>query len=357
MALILLLLLALALALSLSGCTADQADSEAWQRAHLQAITFGTSDSLTRTAQGTLSLEGGGGGESLHDVGFGVFACHTGLHPYVSSDVTQNFMCNQQVSWDATNQVFDYSPVVYWPAPVEGLLPYVSFFAYAPYAAQPGTGSTPADRCIVDMTLPVETGDPWLVYQLGGTEDDWQSHQVDLVYDFRRDQQQDVASGRVNFQFRHALACAGDQLTVTCGTAMQQSLRSAYSGESVTLTLTRLQVTYTLLRKGILRLNGTTGPNWQAVASEDPTVRRRLTFTPNQVLATATSASDCTLTDFSVSDQGIFYIPLTVPGNPQRIDITVDYVTSLGTTGTRSTTADLTSAAQASQNRNLRIVL
>ena len=279
------------------------------------SVHSGDSTARTRTAQGTMTLDGTGANEqSLKAKGFGVFACHTGLHPYISTAVTQNFMWNQRVSYSAAAGNWDYSPVVYWPDPVEGLYPYVTFFAYAPYAANPGTGSTPADRCIVDCTLPVESGDPWLVYQLGGTEDDWQQHQVDLLYDFQPDRQQGATPARVEFAFRHALACAGDHITVTCSPALQTRLQAAYSGTPVTLTVQRIALTYTLLRKGRLSLSSTTEPRWQAIASEVPTVVRRLTFTPNRVIATATSATACTLTDYTASDQGIFYIPLADSG-------------------------------------------
>ena len=315
--------------------------------------------SSTRTAPGTLSLDGLGSPveQSLREKGFGVFACHTGLHPYVSTAITQNFMWNQHIAYSSAAANWDYSPVVYWPDPVEGLYPYVTFFAYAPYAAAPGSGSTPVDRCIVDCTLPVESGDPWLVYQLGGTEDDWQQHQVDLLYDFRPDCQQSATPARVEFAFRHALACAGDHITVTCSPALQARLQAAYSGTPVTLSVQRIALSYTLLRKGRLHLGSTTEPRWQTIASESPTVVRHLTLTPHRVIATATSATACTLTDYTAADQGIFYIPLADSANPQWVDITVDYATSGGTSASVTTRVELTAVASASQNRDFRIIL
>ena len=350
---------ALLLSMTLPGCTTDESAPDA--EAARQPIAFGT-DGIgpTRTAPGTITLDGTNAGEvSLRSEGFGVFACHTGLHPYVSSSVTPNLMWNQQVTYDNANAVWDYTPLVYWPNTSEGLYPYVSFYAYAPYAAAPGTGTTAAERCIVDMSLPVEQGDPWLVYQLGGSDDDWQAHQVDLLYDFQRDQQQGDVAHRVDFRLRHALACAGDKIQVVCSTELLQQLMKAYSGTPVSITLNRITLAYTLLRKGRLWLNSTDKPRWESVASESPTVERLLTLQPpsDHVLATATSATACDTDNYSATNQGIFYIPLSVEGCTQQVTITVDYTTSTGLNGSLTTTVDLTAVAEASTNRSFRIVL
>jgi len=73
------------------------------------AIAFMVSDSTasaqtvpgsTRTAQGTMTLDGDGGTKSLMEEGFGVFACHTGSHPYASTSTESNLMWNQRVAYD-----------------------------------------------------------------------------------------------------------------------------------------------------------------------------------------------------------------------------------------------------------------
>lgn len=343
----------------LTGCSAEEwaPDSETPR----QAIAFGTTGTTpTRTAPGTMTLAGEGTGEvSLRSAGFGVFACHTGLHPYVGSNITPNYMWNQQVAYNTTAAVWDYSPLVYWPNPVEGLQPYISFFAYAPYAANPGTGTTAAEQCIVDMSRSVESGDPWLVYQLGGSESDWQDHQVDLLYDFRPDQQQGNVPERILFQFRHALAQAGDQITVTCSPELKAKVQQAYIDETVSFIIDRVELVYTLLRKGRLRLNATGQPLWESVASESPTVRRRVVLEPpgGHVLCTATSASDCIVTDYTATNQGIFYIPLNVEGTTQRVDIYVSYHTSKNNPGALTTRIDLTAVAEAGDNHGFRIIM
>lgn len=359
----------MALLVLLAACSSGDGTTGALPDGTGSAVVFTVSDSTTpsatRTAPGTETVEGGTGCASLRDDGFGVFACRTGLHPYVSSVITSDFMWNQRVGYNHGAGVWDYSPVVYWPAPVDGLQPYVTFFAYAPYSAADGSDDN-ASRCIVDFSLPTEVGDPWLLYQLGGTReaggaDGWQARQVDLLYDLQKDCQRGDAGTpvRVAFSFKHAMACAGDMLTVTCSDALQQALCAASTqagGIPVTLTVDRLTVDYTLLRKGRLVLNGDSSPNWQAVASEDPTVSRTLSVSPARVVASAV-ASSCSATDYVLRDQGIFYIPVTSPGNPQWADITVGYTTSLGYRGELSTRVQLTPLATAGGSHDFRIVL
>lgn len=354
-------LTALLLAAALNGCTADAPETD--DRSSPNPITFGAAYRPdTRAAPGTLTLDGAGTGEkSLRTTGFGVFACHTGLHPYVSSSVMSNYMWNQQVTYDDASTLWDYTPLRYWPSTVEGLNPYISFAAYAPYAAHPGTGTTAAERCIVDIIRTEEGGDPWLVYQLGGSENDWQAHQVDLLYDFRRDQQQGDVGHRVSFLLRHALASAGDEVSVGCSMALQRQLKAAYSGTPLSITLERVTLVYTLLRKGRLWLTDDDTPRWETIASETPTVLRRLVIEPpaGQVIATATSASECTVSDYTLTNQGIFYIPINVAGCEQHVDISVSFHLSTDPTVTRTHTAtvDLTDVTKASSNRSFHIVL
>jgi hypothetical protein len=127
----------------------------------------------------------------------------------------------------------------------------------------------------------------------------------------------------------------------------------------VSITLNRITLAYTLLRKGRLWLNSTDKPRWESVASESPTVERLLTLQPpsGHVLATATSATACDTDNYSATNQGIFYIPLSVEGCTQQVTITVDYTTSTGLNGSLTTTVDLTAVAEASTNRSFRIVL
>jgi len=350
----------------MTGCS--HADEDTSQRVDTQqgnAIGFSVANlATTRTASNTLTIDGSGTNEwSLKAKGFGVFASHTGSHPYVSSTITCNLMWNQQVEWNSTAAKWSYNPVVYWPNTDDGISEYVTFFAYAPYS---DGSSYETSACIVDFSRSGETGDPWLTYQLGGTTaadgtDGWKARQVDLLYDFQKDQvRPDSPSGKTTFSFRHALACMGDQITLTCSDNLQSQLKALYNtagGSSVTLTLDRLLIDYELTSKARLVLNGSIQPNWKSLESGEPMVHRYLDFTPNQVIATVTSASECTLADYTETDQGIFYIPLEVGGNSQNMTATVYYTVSTGRTGFVKTTVSLSSVVAAGNGSALRLTL
>ena len=234
----------------------------------------------------------------------------------------------------------------------------MTFFAYAPH-------SDLAGGCIADMSRPDETGDPWILYQLGGTETDWKSSQVDLLYDFRKDQQKgDSPSVRVDLNFKHALACVGDRITVTCDESVPERLKGVYEGTPVLFTVTTVTIDYQLTRKGKLVLNGSTQPNWQAVESEDAKVHRTLTFTPNLVMAQATSATAATTSDFDTSrGHGIFYIPVESGTDKQQVTVTARYTITTGSPasvveeGSVTATADLSFLSNASEGRDLSVRL
>ncbi|MBQ8463507.1 MAG: hypothetical protein IJ544_05265 [Prevotella sp.] len=351
----------------MAGCSLiDDDDSSCSEEQPGDAIGFSVAmPGTTRTASNTLTVNGTGTNEqSLKDTGFGVFASHTGSHPYVSSTTTSNLMWNQQVEWKGTAASWTYSPVVYWPNTDDGVSGYVTFFAYAPYS---NGSSDEFSASIVDFSLSGEIGDPWLTYQLGGTADadgadGWKARQVDLLYDFKKDQVKPAStSAKTTFSFRHALACVGDQITLTCSEALQTRLKALYasagSATSVTLTIDRLLLDYELTGKARLVLNGSIQPNWKPLQSGEPMIHRRLELAPSQVVATATSASACTLTDYSVSDQGIFYIPLEVGANSQKVTATVYYTVSTGKTGFVTTVVSLSSVASAGNGSDLRLTL
>ena len=321
------------------------------------AVSDGDGTARTRTAPGTMTLDGSGSTESLQAKGFGVFACHTGVHPYVSTSTTANLMWNQLVGYNGSTGQWEYAPLVYWPNFDEGVEEYVTFFAYAPH-------STNAQHCIADMSRPDETGDPWILYQLGGSEEaggdgGGQSQQVDLLYDFRKDLRRDRnVNTRVDLTFRHALACAGDQVAVTAGPRLQRLLMryAASMGGDVTLTLRTLTLDYLLTRKGRLVLNSATQPNWQAVESEDAKVHRYLRLSPGHRLAVS-SASACTVTDYSVSGQGVFYIPVETGDERQQVTATATWQLTNGDEGEVSTSVDLSMVSDYSRSNGLRFTL
>lgn len=367
-AMMLAILLAL-LVIFLSGCTGSDTDIDAWRRSHAQPVTFAPAvpvgsegaavqSAATRTAWGTLTMDGTAPLWSLRQSGFGVFACHTGSYRYASTTAVPDLMHNQPVSWTESTSTWDYQPVVYWPGTEDGPLEYVSFFAYGPWS---DAQTAAAAQSITDFSLPSQSGDPWLLYELAGTEDDWRSRQVDLVWAQRLDHTRPLSVlDPVQLRFRHALACAGDVVTLTPTDDCLSRLRALRADPAVTapvtLTLSRLTIDYYLTAKGRLVLHSanTESPNWQPVISGAPLVHRRLLLSPEQVVARATSSTQATATPFTVSDQGIFFLPLDLSGHPQHVTLTAQYRLSTGQSGVLSTDISLTGAT-AGQQRDLSI--
>lgn len=318
------------------------------------AITFGLAGdgATTRMASGTIADTGG-----LRDAGFGVFACHHGIHPYESSDASANFMWNQHLTWDDANGVWTYFPVKYWPNGdgSEENKEYLTFYAYSPFSDADGSG------CITDFSKNGETGDPWLVYQLGGTAADWRDHQTDLLYAFTKDQQKGLPSAsRVSFDFRHALGCLGDQVSLKCGDDVVVRMMAAHVASDVTMTLNSVTLDYELTRKGRLVLNSGDEPNWKTIESEDATVHRLVTFDNiNQVIARAVSNTTYSVSPYTSGEgNGIFYIPVELSGSPQRITATATYtMMPWNVQQSVSTTLLVSELAEAGRTRDLSFIL
>lgn len=326
----------------LAGCALVDEDTSGCPSAETgsTAITFSAdSQPLTRTAQGTLDET------AFHAAGFGVFAANTGTHEYISSSVTPDFMYNQKVTYYDAMAVWEYEPVKYWPVGEDGHDSYLTFYGYAPYSK--ADGSDKVSKCIVDFSRNDEKGDPWLVYQLGGTRDDWQSSQVDLLYAFTKDHQKVQGKSTVGMTFCHALAGIGDVVKVKCSGELQDKLKALAQATSstVTMTITSIVLNYALTPKARLVLNGITAPNWQLIDSGDVLTHRVVSLTPDYVLASST-ASKTTVTEYVSSAQGssnlgIMVIPVEHDSQPQVVDATINYRLSTGYEGLVGGTARL----------------
>jgi len=343
-----LLILAMPIVLLMVGCAEEDASRDPQVNGSAMVkgvpIAFGAEDPgdttkvspyLTRAAVNTLNLSG------VQTLGFGVFAAHTGLHTYANSSISSNFMHNQKVTYSSGN--WTYSPIKYWPNGEDGsdLPDYVSFFAYAPH-------SSVASACITDFSLPIEMGDPWLIYRLA---DDVAS-QVDLLYatpvldktkpaDNATDEQK-----KVSFKFKHALACVGDKVTTSISEELGNLLKTEVADKAsltqIEVILRKVSVVYTLTQKGKLSLASSTA-SWKPVMSGEATTKRTVTIFDattdggEQPLATITEAA-VTTTDYSVSDKGVFYIPLQVGNEPQQGTCTIDYTIRRTISGTPTPT-------------------
>jgi len=323
--------------------TGTQADAPAIKGAEPEPIGFTAvmaemEDASTRAAGEVAN------GTSLNtNGGFGVFAAYTGLHKYSDSNVTSDFLYNQQVKLNSSS-VWSYEPVVYWPngegdagAPSGANPHYVSFFAYAPYsnAVDTNPSANPAGYSIPSFSYAHEHTDPWLTYRLHTDV----SKQVDLLYATPLlDQTKPATGGRLKFTFSHALACVGDKVTVKAAQAM---------------TLKKVTVTYRLTDKGRLILNSSGGqPNWRPIMSENFLTERKLTLLSSDK-ALAANATHV------ISGQGVFYIPIETGGREQTATVEVTYKIG-GTEKTRSATfylKNFTEAYQAGKHLYLNVTV
>ena len=227
---------------------------------------------------------------SLQADGFGVFGCYTGLHNYSESDANSGFMHNQELKWVSADAHWEYNPVKYWPGE-EGHK--VSFFAYAPYSTCDGTG------CIPSCVRYQETADPWVMYRIAENP----AQQVDLLYATPLlDQTKMAVNEHLEFTFKHALACVGDNVTI---------------GTSATgVTLKEVSIDYTLTAKGRLVLWNRGSANWTPIQSEDVVTVRSISL--------LTAGNEPLPKTFS--GQGLFCIPAEASGYPQKATIHVTYV-------------------------------
>lgn len=271
--------------------------------------------------------------------GFGVFGCYTGLHGYSDSNVRPDFMYNEHVT-STDGSIWTYSPLKYWPngegetssGSVTGENPhYVSFMAYAPYSDN-YTGAS--GYCIPSFSLQGEIGNPWLTYRIHNDV----SQQVDLLYARHSDehpildQTKPLATdSKVLFDFKHALACVGDKITIICSSGIKNQVDSRVVGgvTQARVVIKNFKIEYTLTSKARLVLWNQGEPNWQAIFSEAPICERTVTLVPNAtdtelVVYTSGSTGD----PYTITGKGVFYIPKDLQGYPQTAKITVTYCIS-----------------------------
>lgn len=147
--------------------------------------------------------------EELKNVGFGVFAYHTGIANFDDVDSIPNFMYNQEVTWvaEAPGDTEDkpgawtYEPKKYWPNEDDHK---ISFFAYAPHQT---TEEIDKGTNITSIPENTDKGVPMIGFRLNP---DYKK-QIDLLYNARENINLPKPSidTKVQFEFRHALSRVG----------------------------------------------------------------------------------------------------------------------------------------------------
>lgn len=147
--------------------------------------------------------------EELKNVGFGVFAYHTGTVDFDEVNSVPNFMYNQEVTWvaEAPGDTEDkpgawtYEPKKYWPNEDDHK---ISFFAYAPYKS---LDEIDGQKNITNIPNNNEGGVPKIGFKLNENY----KEQIDLLYNARENINLPKPSidTKVQFEFRHALSRVG----------------------------------------------------------------------------------------------------------------------------------------------------
>ena len=283
------------------------------------------------------------------DDAIGVFASYTGDIKYNLSTVTSDYMYNQKVLYNGS--VWTYDPVKYWPNTTDGddyHKDYVSFFSYYPYTVGDAEG-------IIGFSNKDAAGDPWLVYQLPAAAP---NVQTDLLYGVAMLdlQKQDIA-GQVNFSLRHALACVGDQITIKCSDALKAQLATK------SLYINSVTIHYkNLTNKAKLILNSKENPNWQPVVSGEYTSSRTVSLSHAAYIGAGTSHTPIydgnTGQEVTISNKGLFYIPMHLGAVRQEAEITVTYTVEVGgATTPGSVTNSYYLRENAQQKESINIIL
>jgi hypothetical protein len=310
-----------------------------------------------------------------------VFASYTGKLRYENTTVKQDFMWNQKVTGTGTapDITWTYNPVKYWPNGLADTPEYLSFFAYAPYEANPSN-----DKCITDISDNDLTGDPWVNYRLGKypwpkdeTGADKTPDQVDLLYGtkytpasgtnpekweswtnvskFKTDGTINTGvaglEDKVKFTMKHALACIGNEITIklTDGSTNPSDNLAALIADYSKIVIYGIKIEYkNLTTKARLVLNSADGSaNWKEVISGELTTTRTYlnmfdaanvrTFTGKETTAEAktqhipylngpATATSTAPTDASTQGDGLFYIPMQIAGTEKaKATVTLYY--------------------------------
>lgn len=268
---------------------------------------------------------------SLDGYSFGVLAYNTGRYSYADSNVNPNFMYNEDITYSSETDRWSYSPVKYWPnGDGEASLntginqEYLTFFAYAPYSDM--KEDNPAGYCIPTISAQAEVGNPWLVYRIHADV----TQQVDLLYAAPLlDQVKPEVDDLVQFNFKHALACVAEKVSVSCSPAMTYYLdeESAESGVKIQVILNTVRARYHLTERARLPL-WNTGPTarWQPVLNGDLMTDRVVTYGTGLEHCLYSTLPEETEGAWSTDEGvGVFYIPLDIEGDPQTVTLMVDY--------------------------------
>lgn len=259
-------------ALTMTGCSNDEINVPQQSQGN-NAIEFSTY--LGRNAQGSRGTETNDASIKSENAGFGVLAYYTKQDDFNITNHTPNFMWNQQVTY--SNSAWSYAPVKYWPTKVGDK---VSFFAYAPYAANDnGKGIVLSDNSVAGaptatITLPddpSQTIDFVAAVQMNKTHDKGTNVSFTLLHEMTRVKVQAKLDKSVysDTDNKHRTFVVIKNVTFNDKGQFYKSGKYTFSttdGERGTWTPTANTSTYTLNLNGVLntkliKVDGAKGEN------------------------------------------------------------------------------------------------
>ena len=252
--------------------------------------------------RGLQTKAGWGGVLTLDDLkdgnkanGFGVFA-YFGNGALYNETSKPDFMYDQQVTYNTTNNVWDYNPVKYWPnefgeAASSEAADRLTFFAYTPFVeVTPSTGVVTGDATtgIIGMSRNITAGDPVVMYSSSLTP----GAGVDLCWGVAAEpftssvdgNKNSVAAGypflnvikpktgdHLKFEFNHALAQLNVQIDADINNEVADDGKTKIYVRSVTFNGFSM--------RGSLNLNSNTtdGPIWYDISGTGKLKREPVT--------------------------------------------------------------------------------
>lgn len=129
--------------------------------------------------------------------GFGILGFYTGANNWeaAKANAMPNFMYNEKVYFSSS---WTYDNTKYWPSNPDHK---ITFFAYAPYEANPTVGGNTKGIVLSEKT---QKGIPFIDFTLRG--EDKLDEMVDLVVVDKSDETYSRNKGTVNFKFQHILS-------------------------------------------------------------------------------------------------------------------------------------------------------
>ena len=282
-------LMAIAGLMLTAGCAQEEVTQSADGVGADMAVNF--SPYLQQKRQGGSTRADSPGLATLKETGFSVFACHHTDATYsLTGDMgtrSFNFMYNEQLTWNATEGRWEYSPVKYWPngtdeanadnspsnTATEANQTYLSFFAIAPYFEYKSDKSGYPD-CITDLTASnVASASSYVTYESPlkpgqGTDLLWAGN-VNLYK--QKTTGEGYVNGHVQMPFVHALT----QLGVTVQARVDESdgyhsdLYSDEVNERTRILIESVTLTNATKSGNLYIANQQMTPRWADFTTED----------------------------------------------------------------------------------------